>query len=354
MRPSTRLPISDPPDFDALARTAHAVHHADTVSTVVPALTSASSDADVYKGDIPARLPTELLREFSRIDPWRSVGAIAVEWVAIIGAMVLYQRLRNPWLLPIFVMWIGARQHALGILMHEGAHYHLFKNRTLNGVVAELFVSWPLFITTRAYRGSHFAHHRHVNTDKDPDLMRKQNSEWEFPKSWSALALLLLRDVTGLNTHQQLLEATDMSDVKEIQPGTRDWYGPARWLYYGIALAAITYFHVWPLFLLLWMLPLLTWLKMILRVRSIAEHFAIENDHVYTRTRTVLPSWFERIFVAPRHINYHLEHHLYPSVPFFYLPKLHAELMKDEQYRTSAHVTSTYWGVLRECVGGGR
>lgn len=324
------------------------------MAAVVPTPAPAGSRADAYTGDIPARLPTALIRELSAIDPLRSTLAIAVEWVGIIGAMVLYQRLGNLWLLPLFVMWIGARQHALGILMHEGAHYHLYRNRQVNAVVSELLIAWPLFITTRAYRGSHFAHHRHVNTDKDPDLLRKQNREWEFPKSWRALAAILLRDVSGLNTHQQLLEATDLSDAKEAGPETRDWYGPARGLYYLAALAAITYFHVWPLFLLLWLLPLLTWLKMILRIRSIAEHFAIENDHVYTRTRTVLPSWFERIFVAPRQINYHLEHHLYPSVPFYALPALHAELMKDGQYRATAHVTATYWGVLRECVAGGR
>jgi hypothetical protein len=28
--------------------------------------------------------------------------------------------------------------------------------------------------------------------------------------------------------------------------------------------------------------------------------------------------------------------------------------MKDAVYESRAHVTSTYWGVLRECVTGGR
>jgi hypothetical protein len=64
----------------------------------------------------------------------------------------------------------------------------------------------------------------------------------------------------------------------------------------------------------------LTWLKMILRIRSIAEHYSVKNDHVLNRTRTTLPSLFEKMFIAPKNINYHLEHHLYPSVPFFRLP----------------------------------
>jgi fatty acid desaturase len=236
------------------------------------------------------------------------------------------------------------------VLVHEGTHYLLFRNRRLNAVVSELLLAWPLFITTRAYRGSHFAHHRHVNTEKDPDLMRKQNSEWEFPKTWRALAILLLKDAVGLNTYQQLLEAADLSDPKEQQSRRFEPYGWARVLYYAVVLAGVTYFRVWPLFLLFWIVPLLTWLKMILRIRSIAEHFGIENDHVYTRSRTTLPSRFERLFVAPRNINFHLDHHLYPSVPFFRLPRLHMLLMADPAFEGKAHVTSTYWGVLRECV----
>jgi fatty acid desaturase len=286
----------------------------------------------------------------SKIDPLRSVAAITWEWAAIVASIVLYDSILHPLFYPLLVMWIGARQHALAVLVHEGTHYLLFRNRRLNAVVSELLLAWPLFITTRAYRGSHFAHHRHVNTEKDPDLMRKQNSEWEFPKTWRALAILLLKDAVGLNTYQQLLEAADLSDPKEQQSRRFEPYGWARVLYYAVVLAGVTYFRVWPLFLLFWIVPLLTWLKMILRIRSIAEHFGIENDHVYTRSRTTLPSRFERLFVAPRNINFHLDHHLYPSVPFFRLPRLHMLLMADPAFEGKAHVTSTYWGVLRECV----
>ncbi len=308
-------------------------------------------DSDSYAGDIPTRLPIALVRELSTINPLRSTIAIAAEWAGIILAVVLYQRFLHLLFLPVLVMWIGARQHALGILMHDGAHYLLFKNRRLNAIVSELFLAWPLFITMRAYRGDHFAHHRHVNTERDPDLVRKQSSasEWEFPTSWGALGALLARDVFGLNTHQQFLELADMSKQKDTARGI-DPYAVARMLYYVLILSVVIYFRLWSTFLLLWVVPLLTWLKMIMRIRSIAEHFAIENDHVYTRSRTTLPSLLERVFVAPRNINFHLEHHLYPSVPFFRLPQLRALLMKDPVFQSRAHVTSTYWGVLRECI----
>jgi fatty acid desaturase len=62
-----------------------------------------------------------------------------------------------------------------------------------------------------------------------------------------------------------------------------------------------------------------------------------------------LPSFLERIFLAPNNVNYHLEHHLYPSVPFFQLPRLHALLCAKPEFR-QAHMTRGYVGVLQECV----
>jgi fatty acid desaturase len=86
-------------------------------------------------------------------------------------------------------------------------------------------------------------------------------------------------------------------------------------------------------------------------VRSIAEHFAIHGEAgELGQTRTVLVSWFDRLFIMGKNGNYHLEHHLYPSVPFYRLPELHAELMRSEEYRRSAHLTRGYLGVLRECI----
>jgi fatty acid desaturase len=58
-----------------------------------------------------------------------------------------------------------------------------------------------------------------------------------------------------------------------------------------------------------------------------------------------------RVFLLSKNVNYHLEHHLYPSVPFHRLPELHALLMKRDSYRRAAHVVPSYWHVLRECVG---
>jgi fatty acid desaturase len=105
-------------------------------------------------------------------------------------------------------------------------------------------------------------------------------------------------------------------------------------------------------FALYWVIPLFTWLVMIMRIRSIAEHSALENgDAAYAQTRTTRAALLERIFLAPKNVNYHIEHHFFPSVPFHRLPKLHALLLTKPGFSEGAHQTDTYWGVLRESVG---
>ena len=80
------------------------------------------------------------------------------------------------------VAFIGARQHALLILMHDGVHYRLFRDRRLNDWTAEIILAWPNLISARAYRRNHFAHHRYLNTAQDPDWARRQGDlSWVFP-----------------------------------------------------------------------------------------------------------------------------------------------------------------------------
>lgn len=313
---------------------------------------SPSEQTDKWVENVQFRLPPEELRKLSTLNPWVSILHIGLEWLGIIGAIWLCSHYWSIWLYIPTVMWIGARQHALLILMHEGTHYRLFKNKRLNDFVSEVFLAWPNFITARAYRVSHFAHHRHISTDDDPDWVRKKNHEWEFPKSWADLGRILLKDVFGLNTHQLIAEVTDLADTPEKESKPPRGYTLARVAFYLTALAAVIYFQWFLGFLLFWLIPFGTWFKMIIRIRGIAEHYGLD-DAAYGLTRTTILSWFDKLFVAPNNINYHLEHHLYPSVPFFRLPRLHKKLMENSAYQQQAHVTQTYWGVLRECVNAG-
>jgi fatty acid desaturase len=86
---------------------------------------------------------------------------------------------------------------------------------------------------------------------------------------------------------------------------------------------------VWWAYPLLWLVPLLTWMMVITRIRNIAEHAVVPDSNDPLRnTRTTEASLLERAFVAPYFVNYHLEHHLLFYVPCYNLPKLHNILMR--------------------------
>jgi fatty acid desaturase len=86
---------------------------------------------------------------------------------------------------------------------------------------------------------------------------------------------------------------------------------------------------VWWAYPLLWLLPLMTWMMVITRIRNIAEHAVVpDSDDPLRNTRTTKANLLERAFIAPYFVNYHLEHHLLFYVPCYNLPKLHAILMR--------------------------
>jgi fatty acid desaturase len=76
-----------------------------------------------------------------------------------------------------------------------------------------------------------------------------------------------------------------------------------------------------------WVLAYITPFPLFIRIRSMAEHACLESSpDVLRSTRTTQAGWIARACVAPIRVNFHIEHHLMASVPYFRLPKLHALL----------------------------
>jgi len=72
----------------------------------------------------------------------------------------------------VAIFLIGACQHRLGGLGHEGAHYMLLKNRVLNELVSDWFCMFPVLTTTEQYRQIHLGHHEFTNDwERDPEIL---------------------------------------------------------------------------------------------------------------------------------------------------------------------------------------
>jgi fatty acid desaturase len=263
------------------------------------------------------------------------VGALLVlhAWALIFGSMALFAWWPHPLTFGLAVMVIGARQLGLAILMHDAAHGLLFKDRRLNEWVATWLCAAPVFTSLQLYRPYHLTHHRHTQQAEDPDL----GLSAPFPITRRSLWRKVGRDLSGRTAYQRRLEQFRRGLARESKGFV------ANLVLLG-GLSAIGYWWLYPL---LWLLPLATWYQLVSRVRNIAEHAMVpDNDDPLRNTRTTLANVFERLFVAPYWVNYHLEHHLFMFVPCWRLPAAHRALLA-RGLRGAMEIQPGYAAVLR-------
>ncbi|MBL8581008.1 MAG: fatty acid desaturase family protein [Rhizobiaceae bacterium] len=290
------------------------------------------------------------VKALSALTSWRTAAAILFDWAVIAATIWISARLSNPLVYVVALFIIGGRMHALGILIHEFAHYRFVADKKVSEWVGDICLAWPLGTTVDGYRRNHLAHHRYTNTNQDPDWVVKFGTqEFTFPQPWQYVLANLAGYFIGTSSWRDIRLIT-----KRLKggPAVAKNYKIARLSFYVAVAVALTLTGTWLGFLLYWIIPYFSALLMLLYIRSVAEHFGgMDYEHELTSSRTIYPHRWEKIFLAPHNVNYHLDHHLYPSVPFYNLPKLHALLMDDPEYRSTAHLTRGYsTGLVRECM----
>jgi fatty acid desaturase len=294
----------------------------------------------------------EDVRGFSQVNNWRAAAAIARQWVIIAATIAAAIYLHHWAAYAIAIVIVASRQHTLVVLMHDATHYRLFSNRFANDFFSDLFCAFPEGITTLGYRLEHLPHHGGLNTEDDPYFRMFQADEvWQFPKSrWAALRVFLA-DVLIWNLPRNIAM-------------WRRWAPISLWWRYrhdpklasrcrrdailscacnGAVIAAMIWFNVWQWYLLLWVVPALTFFMLFVRLRWISEHTFRPATGEVRDTRHVYATLFERLFVAPLNINYHIAHHLYTSVPFYNLPALHKRLLAEPHYAAEARSYGSYF-----------
>ena len=295
-------------------------------------------------------------RRLSARSRWRGLWLVAHCWGVIGLAMAM--GVLWPLTIPLAVLVIGTRQLGLFILMHDGAHGLLHPNRRVNDWVAH----WLCSSSLGEYRPYHLLHHRYVQQAEDPDL----GLSAPFPISRASLKRKLLRDLSGQTFYKQRIapmfavpvESSPLfavpakagAGVRQSQELVRGW----RFVI-GNALGFVLFAAagLWWAWLLMWLLPMATWLPLVTRIRNIAEHALVGRDQAdpLRQARTTHAGWLERAFLAPYWVNYHLEHHLFTQLPCWKLPQAHA-LLQRRGVTARMEVQPGYATVLRLAASG--
>lgn len=212
-------------------------------------------------------------------------------------------------------------------LEHECTHRTPFRSVRLSDWAGRI-AGFLIFLPFEWFRPFHLAHHRFTNIPgQDPELDADKPQgpgRWLVHVSglpvWRANFALILRLTAGRERARYLSDRALPRMEKE-----------ARILLGLYALAGLSL--IWsPVLLWVWIVPVLLG-QPFLRLYLLAEHGDCPFvANMFENTRTTFTNRIVRFLAW--NMPYHVEHHVYPAVPFHHLPELHG-LMRDELKVTS-------------------
>ncbi len=211
---------------------------------------------------------------------------------------------------------------------HESAHGTVFKNR----VIGEGFYHLASFMALKnpyLWRWSHIRHHTHtIVVGRDPEIA------FPRPPSLAGLAANMVHLKAGLPDARRMirlafgrLSAEEQDYLVEADRRKAYWTARAHLAVFGVVTAVSVATQSW-LPAMLVGLPTFygTWLHHLL---AATQHAGLAEDVPDHRlnSRTVLLNPFLRFVYS--NMNYHVEHNMFPKVPFHALADLHAEIRAD-------------------------
>jgi len=288
-----------------------------------------------------AAVAPEEVKDLLAIADARAWLSIAVDWGLVAAAFALVAHAPGVLTVVAALVVIGGRQLGLAVLMHEAAHRTLFRDRRWNDAVGTWLCAYPIWGDLHAYRAYHLRHHAKTWTAEDPDL----GLATPFPITRRSLWRKIWRDLSGQTGLKRAAATLRRERGRRTDfMGMRNRYGV---VITNTALLALLALAGHPALYLLWVGAWFTTYSLAMRIRSIAEHAMIDDPADPLRnTRTTLAAWWERLLIAPNRVNFHLEHHLLPTVPHYRLPHLH-RLLRERGVLARACVTRGYLSVLR-------
>ena len=197
------------------------------------------------------------------------------------------------------------------LLVHEGMHGLLFANRRWNWIASVLLGS-TFLMSFSAYRVLHLRHHRYLGDPRDPDDYH--NYSRSRPVVWG---LHFVRLIFGPVLYICLIPVLAL---KHGSPAQRKLICIEYTLLVSMYSVLLRMFSYRELFVV-WIVPLLL-MGALTAIRGFTQHGITEASDPYLASRTMLPRPMVAFFLL--HENYHLEHHLFPEVPSYHLPALHA------------------------------
>ncbi|MBV9217850.1 MAG: fatty acid desaturase family protein [Methylobacteriaceae bacterium] len=247
------------------------------------------------------------------------------------------------WALPAFFLY-GTLYSSSDARWHECGHGTPFRTRWLN----EVFYHLSSFMTLREaylWRWSHSRHHTHtIIVGRDPEIQVTR------PADLAKIALDFFYVFGGTGELKKIfMHALGIvgSDVKDFMPESERskmiWSSRVYVaIIGGTAIGSIAIGSFLPMMYVALPRFYCGWHHQLCGLTQHAGLAENVRDH-RLNTRTIYLNSIYRFLYL--NMNYHIEHHMFPMVPFHALPKLHAAI-KDQLPRTYAGIIDAYREII--------
>lgn len=284
----------------------------------------------------PTDRPVDLRPVLGLPDPAERVPGAAWPTIALwVGALALFGvevlGLAQGWPVVVLVVMGAAVTYLMFTVLHESIHHAVSTDTRLNDLFGRLSVPFVApYASFTLIKFIHIEHHRNTNEAKtvDPDRWTSEGPAWQAPLRWATLDVwylvyytMRLRDrprrevVTVLATFVGAIAAITALGV----------LGPGREMLIALAGQRVG------VLVLAWWFDYLPHHGLPFTQR--------ENKYRATRVRVGREGWMTPLFVYQ---NYHLVHHLHPSVPFYRYVR--AWRRNEQAYLDRDAAVSTWFG----------
>lgn len=279
-----------------------------------------SQHAGPLRAELGAAIPRDLMRDLHRKSGWRH-GIVAVRQFAMLAlATWALIRFEHPLIwIPLAVVQ-GFTIFNFTILLHEVVHHTVFKRRRpVAERILSLLYAVPSGISASQFTRWHLDHHAELGSEEhDPKrhhLSPKINARW-YKLLYCSPALFPLyfraarRESVSYPAELQRRIAMErrLSTVAHLTALAVIWW------FFGFYAAGrasiIPVFFIFPIAFTL---------------NRLGQHYDIDPSDPAKWGTLMRGHWFWDF--AFLNSNYHLEHHYFPGVPFYRLPRLQRDLI---------------------------
>ena len=273
------------------------------------------------------------IKELTKLDNWHGLLALLEDYLLILASIVITSYVT--WFFyPIALLVIGSRQRALTTILHDSAHGVLTKNKSLNWVLGTFCSGYLIFQQMIPYKKSHcYEHHSHLGNPKlDPDFkfyLEEGLYDTQSPRNFFVKHIikpLLLFKVPQyiiyLVKHRLFGKGYDLYETIIMFAYLLTIVGASVWLGF------------WDKLILFWLVPYITVFQVLGYFIEVSEHYPLVGNNTIDlyMSRNRFSPWYEAFFTSMHGENFHLVHHLMPSIPFWNLAKAHKILLADPNY----------------------